>query len=62
DIGPDDANHAQHGIFIMYDPRQHGRGSVEDLQLMDVAPTVLDVLGLPIPADMQGKRIAYRKG
>jgi ATP sulfurylase len=61
DIGPDDANHAQGGIFIMYDPRQQGRGKVEGLQLMDVAPTVLDVFGLPIPADMQGKRIGYRK-
>jgi ATP sulfurylase len=61
DIGPDDANHAQGGIFIMYDPRQQGQGKVEGLQLMDVAPTVLDVFGLPIPADMQGKRIGYRK-
>jgi ATP sulfurylase len=62
DIGPDDANHAQHGVFIMYDPRQQGRGKVDGLHLMDVAPTVLDTMGLPVPADMQGKRIAYRKG
>ena len=62
DIGPDDANHDQRGIYIMYDPRQGGRGKVEGLHLMDVAPTVLDLFGLPIPADMQGKRIAYRKG
>jgi ATP sulfurylase len=62
DIGPDDANHAQHGVFIMYDPREQGRGEVDGLQLMDVAPTVLDAMGLPVPADMQGKRIIYRKG
>ena len=62
DIGPDDANHAQHGVFIMYDPRERGRGKVDGMQLMDVAPTVLDAMGLPVPADMQGKRIAYRKG
>jgi ATP sulfurylase len=62
DIGPDDANHARHGIFIMYDPRQRGRGRVQGLQLMDVAPTVLHALGLPVPADMQGKVVAYRKG
>ena len=62
DIGPDDANHAQEGIFIMYDPRQQGRGKVEDLHLTDVAPTVLETFGLPIPAGMQGKRIGYRKG
>ena len=62
DIGPDDANHDQRGIYIMHDPGQDGRGKVEGLHLMDVAPTVLDLFGLPIPADMQGKRIAYRKG
>jgi ATP sulfurylase len=62
DIGPDDANHAQRGIFILYDPRQKGRGEVAGLQLMDVAPTVLDLFGLPVPADMQGSRVADRKG
>jgi len=61
DIGPDDANHAQQGIFIMHDPRRSGRGKVEDLQLMDVAPTVLDAFDLPIPSDMQGQRISYGK-
>jgi ATP sulfurylase len=62
DIGPDDANHAQRGIFILHDPHYRGEGRVEGLHLMDVAPTVLDIVGLPIPPDMQGKRIAYRKG
>jgi ATP sulfurylase len=61
DIGPDDANHAQRGIFIMYDPRRSGRGRVEGLQLMDVAPTVLNLFGLAVPSDMQGQRIAYGK-
>jgi predicted AlkP superfamily phosphohydrolase/phosphomutase len=60
DIGPDDANHAQQGIFIMYDSRQSGRGRIEGLQIMDVAPTVLDLLGQPIPGDMQGKAIVNR--
>jgi ATP sulfurylase len=62
DIGPDDANHARRGIFIMYDPREKGRGQVEALHLMDVAPTVLDLFGLSIPADMQGSKVANRKG
>lgn len=60
DIGPDDANHAQQGIFIMYDSRQSGRGRIVGLQIMDVAPTVLDLLGQPIPGDMQGKAIVNR--
>ena len=62
DIGPDDANHSQQGIFIMYDPRWQGRGKVDGLQVMDVGPTLLDLFGLPIPEDMQGKTIAYRRG
>ena len=56
DLGPDDANHDQNGIFILWDPRHDHRGRhVEGLQLMDVAPTVLDLMKVPIPSDMQGK-------
>jgi predicted AlkP superfamily phosphohydrolase/phosphomutase len=58
DTGPDDANHDYHGIFIMDD--RAGRGGVEltGLQLMDIAPTVLDLMGLDVPGDMQGKTIS----
>ena len=55
DIGPDDANHAQHGVFVLWDPRKDRGGRyVDELQLMDVAPTVLDIMDVQIPADMQG--------
>jgi len=57
DIGPDDANHAQHGVLILYDPRRKIGRQVDGLHVMDVAPTVLDLFGLPVPADMQGKVI-----
>jgi arylsulfatase A-like enzyme len=30
---------------------------VDGLQLMDVAPTILDVMGVPVPSDMQGRII-----
>ncbi len=57
DIGPDDANHDRYGIFIMDD--RSGRGGEEKvgLHLMDVAPTVLDLLGVDIPEDMQGTSV-----
>lgn len=56
DTGPDDANHAQQGMFIMYDPARSDTGrELTGLNLMDVAPTVLDVMGLPVPGDMNGK-------
>lgn len=58
DIGPDDANHAQDGIFILWDPRKDHKGRyVEGLQLMDVAPTVLDIMDVQVPPDMQGQVI-----
>ena len=58
DIGPDDANHAQHGVFIMYDPRRKIGHRIDGLHLLDIAPTVLDLFGLPVPPDIQGKVIA----
>ncbi len=58
DIGPDDANHAQHGVFIRHDPRARGRGELQHLHITDIAPTLLDLFGLPIPSDMEGKVIA----
>ncbi len=58
DSGPDDANHDQNGVLILWEPRRNHHGRyVEGLQLMDVAPTVLDLLGLPVPPDMQGRVI-----
>lgn len=58
DTGPDDCNHAQYGMVIKRDPDvQTGAGGRElaGLQLMDVAPTILQQFAVPIPADMQGK-------
>ena len=60
DTGPDDCNHAQYGIVIKHDPAvQEGPGGRElrGLQLMDMAPTILKQLDVPIPADMQGKAV-----
>ncbi len=53
DTGPDDANHAQDGIFIAAGAGIDAVGRV-DGHLLDVAPTVLDLLGLDIPAEMRG--------
>ncbi len=58
DTGPDDANHDYHGIFIMDDRAERGGAELTGLQLMDIAPTVLDLMGVDVPGDMQGKTIS----
>jgi predicted AlkP superfamily phosphohydrolase/phosphomutase len=58
DTGPDDCNHAQFGIVIKHDPAAYegpGGRELTGLQLMDMAPTILKQLDVPVPADMQGK-------
>jgi predicted AlkP superfamily phosphohydrolase/phosphomutase len=57
DTGPDDANHAQNGLFILCEPGQRGMGQVAGHQLMDIAPTILQRLGVKVPGDMQGRVI-----
>jgi predicted AlkP superfamily phosphohydrolase/phosphomutase len=53
DTGPDDANHAQEGMFVLTAPGVEP-GLREGAHLLDVAPTVLDLLGLDTPASMRG--------
>jgi predicted AlkP superfamily phosphohydrolase/phosphomutase len=57
DTGPDDANHAQEGIFIMRAPGLDGGRKAEGLQLVDCGPTVLKLLGQPVPAEMIGRAL-----
>lgn len=57
DTGPDDANHAQQGIFILHDPHSTQSGMVEGTRIMDIAPTILTRFGFPVPSDMQGRSI-----
>jgi predicted AlkP superfamily phosphohydrolase/phosphomutase len=57
DTGPDDANHSQQGIFIMRAPGFPGGRELNGLRLVDCGPTVLDLLGQPVPAGMIGQAI-----
>ncbi|MFQ6051854.1 MAG: alkaline phosphatase family protein [Candidatus Hydrothermarchaeota archaeon] len=56
DTGPDDAVHSAHGIFIIYDPRKK-IGKEVDASILDIAPTILDLMGIPVPRDMEGSII-----
>src|SRR5437762_2134970 len=54
----DGGYYAQFGIVIKHDPDVHegpGGRELTGLQLMDMAPTILRQLDVPVPADMQGK-------
>jgi len=54
DTGPDDANHAEEGILIMDFPSGSYR-QIQDVQsIYDIAPTILDYFGIPVPRDMLG--------
>lgn len=56
DTGPDDANHAQNAMFLLSAPGLKP-GRIAPLDILDVAPTLLTLLGQPIPTDMQGRPI-----
>lgn len=56
DTGPDDANHAHEGLYVLVaEGVPAGRGPQRALH--DVAPTLLELLGEPVPADMEGQSI-----
>jgi len=57
DIGPDDAVHSKYGIFIFYDPQRKVGKMIRDVSILDVAPTILKVMGFPVPAGVEGKPI-----
>jgi predicted AlkP superfamily phosphohydrolase/phosphomutase len=54
DTGPDDANHAQEGIFIWDRPRD-AADVPEVASIYDIAPTVLRFLGVDVPGEMIGR-------
>lgn len=58
DTGPDDANHALYGIFIMKGPGTRNlKGEIKGLKIIDIAPTLLDIFGVNLPSDLDGKSI-----
>jgi predicted AlkP superfamily phosphohydrolase/phosphomutase len=56
DTGPDDANHAEEGIFIWQAPGGK-TGGPTTYSIYDITPTVLDYFGIEIPDEMIGKSI-----
>lgn len=61
DTGPDDAVHAEDGVFILHNPREK-QGKEINASIYDIAPTILNLIGLEVPQDMEGKSILSRRG
>lgn len=57
DTGPDEANHAQYGFFQLVVPGVAPTAGMQDIDILDIAPTLLAHAGLPIPAQMNGQLV-----
>ena len=57
DTGPDDAVHDWDGIIIYRDPKRTVGRPLEGAKLIDVAPTVLKLLGASVPSNIDGRPI-----
>lgn len=58
DTGPDDANHAQHGLMIFYDPQAPKGGQrLEGAEIYDILPTLLNRYNIQAPAGLRGQSL-----
>lgn len=59
--GPDDGGHGPFGFFVMAGKGVPKKGEVSGADLLDIAPTVLHLFGVPIPQDMEGKVLTKKE-
>jgi predicted AlkP superfamily phosphohydrolase/phosphomutase len=57
DTGPDGANHAERGVFMMAGAPALAPGRQEGLRLVDVGPTILDLYGVEAPQGVAGRSL-----
>ncbi len=57
DTGPDDANHAENGIFIWNLPKDRFVEIKDTYSIFDIAPSILTYFGIEVPQDMIGKSL-----
>ncbi|MHA1499448.1 MAG: alkaline phosphatase family protein [Promethearchaeota archaeon] len=60
DTGPDDAVHDYLGIFIIQDPHKTIGKQLDDENIVNIAPTILNFFGIEKPKDMKGKIIELK--
>ena len=54
-LGQDDGIHGPEGFFMMAGPDIPQMGELKDLDLIDIAPTVLYLMGIKVPEEMEGR-------
>lgn len=54
-IRGDSGCHRLHGVFIARGPQVRAGWNVDSARIVDLAPTILHLLGLPVPDDMDGR-------
>jgi predicted AlkP superfamily phosphohydrolase/phosphomutase len=57
DSGPDDCNHAQFGAFILAGSNIPPLGELKGAQLLDMAPTLMEIGGYDVPETFQGRSL-----
>ena len=58
DTGPDDAVHSFEGFFAFADPQRPAKEHLPPQEIVNIAPTLLQHLGVPLPTSMQGRPIS----
>jgi predicted AlkP superfamily phosphohydrolase/phosphomutase len=59
DTGPDDAVHDWYGVYIIFDPKRKIGKNLGVKSILDIAPSSLNILGVKVPFDMEGKIIEF---
>lgn len=59
DTGPDDANHAEYGIFILRERNDSHGTQLKGMRLLDVSRMILERLGLEEPGASQGCALTH---
>ncbi|NOY93498.1 MAG: phosphodiesterase [Deltaproteobacteria bacterium] len=56
--GPDGANHARDGFFVLSGAGVPARGRVDDAQILDITPTLLGLANVPAPSALRGRDLS----
>jgi len=59
--GPDDGGHGPYGFFAMAGSGVPNLGELSNVDLLDVAPTVLQLMEIAVPSDMEGRSLIAEK-